>query len=52
MTGSTLGILRACVLAGALVAASACDTPPRKFDTPEQAVDSLVAAVANRAAQA
>lgn len=44
MTGSTLGILRACVFTGALIAASACDRPPGKFDTPEQAVDSLVAA--------
>jgi len=44
MTGSTLGILRAGVFTGALLAASACDTPPRKFDSPEQAVDSLVAA--------
>jgi hypothetical protein len=44
MTLSPLGILRAGVLAGFLHAASACDKPPRKFDSPEQAVDSLVAA--------
>ena len=44
MTISTLGIVRACVFTGALLAASACDRPPSKFDTPEQAVDSLVAA--------
>jgi hypothetical protein len=46
MTVLTLGILRAGVVAGLGLAASACDRPPRKFDTPEQAVDSLVAAAA------
>ena len=44
MIVTTLGIVRAGAFAAALGAATACNRPPQKFDTPEQAVDSLVAA--------
>ena len=44
MTVSTLGILRAGAFAAALTMAMACNRPPQKFDTPEAAVGSLVAA--------
>ena len=44
MTVSTLGILRAGALAAALAGVASCNRPPQKFDTPEAAVGSLVAA--------
>jgi hypothetical protein len=44
MTRSTLGALRAVAVAAALSSVMACNKQPEKFDTPEAAVDSLVAA--------
>ena len=44
MTWSTLGILRTAAVAAALTGVAACNKQPEKFDTPEAAVDSLVAA--------
>ena len=44
MIVTTLGIVRAGAFAAALGAATACDRQPQRFDTPEQAVDSLVSA--------
>jgi hypothetical protein len=44
MTRSTLGALRAVAVAAALSGVAACNKQPEKFDTPEAAVDSLVAA--------
>ena len=44
MTMSTLGIMRAGTVVAALTLETACNRPPQEFDTPEAAVESLVAA--------
>jgi|SRR5688572_14268307 len=44
MTRSTLGIVRSAAVVAALSGVAACNKQPEKFDTPEAAVDSLVAA--------
>ena len=44
MTMSTLGSLRASTVVAALTLGTACNREPQKFDTPEAAVNSLVAA--------